>query len=315
VCFGLVVFVSFLSLFILFPILYLVFFFFEFLSFSFVVFFFFESNQSIYPSIMAFRQLLTRSATSLRSAARVASSTRVSAVSRTATLSRAYATASSVARTTARSNVTVARQTIPLNTVPVRKLASSSHGEDTQLGSQDTVFDDAQIGGDPDRRTFAYFAIGSARFMYAASVRMIALKLLSQFSATADVLALAKIEVDIGAIPEGKTIRVKWQGKPVFIRHRTDKEIAEMAAVPMSDLPDPETDAVRVQNPKYLVALGICTHLGCVPVSDAGDYGGWFCPCHGSHYDFSARIRKGPAPRNLDVPPYTFVKDTEIVIG
>jgi len=133
-------------------------------------------------------------------------------------------------------------------------------------------------------------------------------------SASADVLALASAEFDTDGIPSGSTLTVKWRGKPVFIRRRTDDEIAKELTVPLSSLKDPETDADRAADPEWLVVLGICTHLGCVPISNAGDYGGWFCPCHGSHYDGSGRIRKGPAPLNLEVPPYKLA-DGKLIIG
>ncbi len=129
----------------------------------------------------------------------------------------------------------------------------------------------------------------------------------------ADVLALASAEFNTSGIAEGTTLTVKWRGKPVFIRHRTDAEIAKEATVGMSELKDPQTDASRVQDPKWLIVLGVCTHLGCVPISGAGEYGGWFCPCHGSHYDTSGRIRKGPAPLNLEIPPYALKGDTLVV--
>ncbi len=133
-------------------------------------------------------------------------------------------------------------------------------------------------------------------------------------SPSADVLALASAEFDTSAIAEGTTITVKWRGKPVFIRHRTPQDIAREAEVNLSELKDPQTDAQRAADPEWLVLLGICTHLGCVPISGAGDYQGWFCPCHGSHYDGSGRIRKGPAPLNLELPPYT-LKDGRLTIG
>jgi len=133
-------------------------------------------------------------------------------------------------------------------------------------------------------------------------------------SASADVLALASAEFDTGAIAEGTTLTVKWRGKPVFIRHRTDTEIAGEASVDLASLRDPQSDADRAKDPKWLVILGICTHLGCVPISGAGEYNGWFCPCHGSHYDVSGRIRKGPAPLNMELPPYT-LEGTTLVIG
>lgn len=138
---------------------------------------------------------------------------------------------------------------------------------------------------------------------------------LSSLSASADVLAMAKVEVKLGAIPEGKNVIVKWQGKPVFIRHRTQDEIDEANEVKVASLRDPETDADRVKKPEWLVMLGICTHLGCVPIGEAGDFGGWFCPCHGSHYDISGRIRRGPAPLNLEIPAYDFTDDETLMVG
>ena len=136
----------------------------------------------------------------------------------------------------------------------------------------------------------------------------------------ADTLALSSIEVDVSGIEEGQAITVKWRGKPVFIRHRTAAEIALADQVSMDDLRDPEGDMDRVEKPEYLVIQGICTHLGCVPLGQKigeikGDFNGWFCPCHGSHYDTSGRIRKGPAPTNLEVPPYAFLSDNVIKIG
>ena len=132
-------------------------------------------------------------------------------------------------------------------------------------------------------------------------------------SASADVLALASAEFDTTVIPEGTTLTVKWRGKPVFIRHRTDAEVANEASVDVGSLRDQQADSERVQREKWLIVLGICTHLGCVPISGAGNYGGWFCPCHGSHYDVSGRIRKGPAPSNLEIPPYKFDGEKLIV--
>ena len=134
-------------------------------------------------------------------------------------------------------------------------------------------------------------------------------------SATADVLALAKIEVKLGDIPEGKNMTFKWRGKPLFIRHRTSEEVAVEQGVNVSTLRDPEPDSNRVQKPEWLVVIGVCTHLGCVPIANSGDFGGYYCPCHGSHYDASGRIRKGPAPLNLEVPPYTFVDEGTLVVG
>jgi ubiquinol-cytochrome c reductase iron-sulfur subunit len=135
-----------------------------------------------------------------------------------------------------------------------------------------------------------------------------------------DTLALASTEIDLSPLKEGQSLTVIWRGKPVFIKHRTPQEITEAKNADLNDLIDIEDDADRVQNDKWLVVLGVCTHLGCVPLgqktSDVkGEYGGWFCPCHGSHYDTSGRIRKGPAPKNLPVPPYVFLNESRIKIG
>ncbi|GAA0583697.1 ubiquinol-cytochrome c reductase iron-sulfur subunit [Caenispirillum bisanense] len=136
----------------------------------------------------------------------------------------------------------------------------------------------------------------------------------------ADVLALSSTEVDLSPIEEGQAITVTWRGKPVFVRYRTAAEIEEARNVNAGELRDPETDEQRVQKPEWLIAIGICTHLGCVPLGQKpgeprGEYGGYFCPCHGSHYDTSGRIRKGPAPLNLPVPEYEFIEDLRIRIG
>ena len=139
--------------------------------------------------------------------------------------------------------------------------------------------------------------------------------LIDQMNPSADVLALASIEVDLEPLQPGQSISVLWRGKPLFIRCRTDDEIIKARDVDITTLKDPEIDADRVQNAKYLVMVGVCTHLGCVPLGQQGEYGGWFCPCHGSHYDVSGRIRKGPAPKNLPVPSYSFLSDTNIKIG
>ncbi len=141
--------------------------------------------------------------------------------------------------------------------------------------------------------------------------------LVDSMNPSKDVLALASIEVDLAPIAEGQSIKVMWRGKPLFIRHRTPAEIAAAEACPMGDLPDPQQDSDRVKkdHEQWLIMVGVCTHLGCVPIGDKGDYGGWFCPCHGSHYDTSGRIRKGPAPKNLLVPPYEFVGDKMVKIG
>ena len=139
--------------------------------------------------------------------------------------------------------------------------------------------------------------------------------LIDQMNPDASVKALASTEVDISGVEKGQSITVLWRGKPVFIRRRTEEEIAKAKDVKLDDLPHPETDEERAKNPEWLVMLGVCTHLGCVPLGDKGEYGGWFCPCHGSHYDTSGRIRKGPAPTNMEVPKYEFVNSNTIKIG
>lgn len=135
-----------------------------------------------------------------------------------------------------------------------------------------------------------------------------------------DTLAIATSDLDLEPIGVGQRITVVWQGKPVFIDHRTPEQIAAAQADDQADLPDPEPDSARVQQDEWLVVVGICTHLGCIPLGQKdsdprGEYGGWFCPCHGSHYDTSGRIRKGPAPLNLVVPPYEFVESAKLRIG
>ena len=139
--------------------------------------------------------------------------------------------------------------------------------------------------------------------------------LIDQMNPDASVKALSSTEVDVSEVSPGQSITVLWRGKPVFIKRRTEKEISEAREVDLKELKDPEKDEDRAKNPEWLVMLGVCTHLGCVPLGDKGEYGGWFCPCHGSHYDTSGRIRKGPAPTNMEVPKYEFVNSNTIKIG
>lgn len=160
----------------------------------------------------------------------------------------------------------------------------------------------------------------SAAAMGAVGAAAVATPLVNSLNPAKDTLALSTTEVDISDLAPGQGKTVMWQGKPVFVKHRTPEEIQEAVNVDMASLIDPQADEERVSKPEWLVVVGICTHLGCVPTgtkeSEAhGDYDGWFCPCHGSHYDTSGRIRKGPAPKNLPVPPYEFVSDTVIKIG
>ncbi|MEL6336664.1 MAG: ubiquinol-cytochrome c reductase iron-sulfur subunit [Pseudomonadota bacterium] len=164
------------------------------------------------------------------------------------------------------------------------------------------------------RRDFLYVATAATGVVVTGAAVW---PLVDQMNPSADVLALSTIRQDISGVAEGTQIRVLWQGKPIFIRHRTPEEIEEARNVDLSDLKDPQTDEERAldEEGKYLVMVGVCTHLGCVPVDQAGDFGGWFCPCHGSHYDTSGRIRRGPAPTNLVVPPLEMADATTVIIG
>ena len=144
--------------------------------------------------------------------------------------------------------------------------------------------------------------------------------IINQMNPAADTLAMASTEVNIGALEIGQALTVKWRGKPVFIRRRTEDEIKDTRTVAIDTLRDPQLDEERVQKDEWLVVMGVCTHLGCVPLGQKmtdskGDFNGWYCPCHGSHYDTSGRVRQGPAPKNLPVPEYTFINETTIKIG
>lgn len=169
-------------------------------------------------------------------------------------------------------------------------------------------------GSGGTRRDFIVLTANALAGVGAVSVMW---PLVDSLNPAANVKALASTEVDISGIAVGQAIRVKWRGKPVFIRRRTAREIEDARSVNMADLRDPEADQGRTKQGKedWLILVGVCTHLGCIPISNKGDYGGWFCPCHGSHYDTSGRIRKGPAPKNLLVPPYEFISDTVVKIG
>ncbi|MCC6735908.1 MAG: ubiquinol-cytochrome c reductase iron-sulfur subunit [Bauldia sp.] len=179
---------------------------------------------------------------------------------------------------------------------------------------------------DPGRRDFIYIA---AATVGAVGVGLVAWPFIDQMNPDEAQLALATIEVDISAVEPGMSLTVQWRGKPVFIRHRTEEEIAAARAVPLTDLKDQTArnanlpaDALATDENRaaegheaILIMVGVCTHLGCVPLGDAGDFGGWFCPCHGSHYDTAGRIRLGPAPFNLDVPVVNFLDDATVRIG
>jgi ubiquinol-cytochrome c reductase iron-sulfur subunit len=179
-----------------------------------------------------------------------------------------------------------------------------------------TVPGQAQDAG-PPRRDFLKLATAA---MGGIAVGAFAWPFIQSMNPSASVLALASTEVDLAPIATGQAITVMWRGKPVFVRHRTEEDIKAAQDVTLSQLPDPQPDSARVQKPAWLVMVGVCTHLGCVPLGQRptdpkGDFGGWFCPCHGSHYDTSGRIRRGPAPANLAIPDYAFTTDTAIRIG
>jgi len=162
-----------------------------------------------------------------------------------------------------------------------------------------------------DLATASFVVVGGAAAVW---------PLIQQMNPAADTLAASTTEADLEPIEEGQSVTVIWQGKPVFIRRRTAAEIKAARDVDLATLPDPEADDKRAQKPQWLIVVGICTHLGCIPKGQRtgearGEYGGWFCPCHGSHYDTAGRIRKGPAPRNLPLPPYKYLSDTKILIG
>ena len=170
---------------------------------------------------------------------------------------------------------------------------------------------------DETKRDFLYLTAGA---MAAVGAGSFVWPFVHSMNPAADTLALASIDVKLDAIEVGQAVTVTWRGKPVFIRRRTQAEIQEARSVEMSVLPDPQTDEERVQKEQWLIMVGVCTHLGCVPLGqkeadNKGEFGGWFCPCHGSHYDTSGRIRKGPAPKNLTVPEYKFLTDTNVRIG
>lgn len=182
---------------------------------------------------------------------------------------------------------------------------------DTATAEQSTEVDDQSKRDFLFVSTAAVGAVGTAIAVW---------PFIDQMNPAADTLALSTTEVSLEPIEEGQSITVVWRGKPVFIRHRTADEIATAEEVKPGDLIDPEADAERVQKPEWLIMVGVCTHLGCIPLGQKsgeskGDFGGWFCPCHGSHYDTSGRIRKGPAPKNLVVPEYSFLDDTKVKIG
>jgi ubiquinol-cytochrome c reductase iron-sulfur subunit len=169
----------------------------------------------------------------------------------------------------------------------------------------------------PANHTRRDFMVMSASALAAVGAVAGAIPFVKSLGPSEDVLAVGTTEVDLSKIKEGETATVMWRGTPVFIKHRTAEDIAKAKSVAMEELKDPEDDSARVKKGReqWLVMIGVCTHLGCVPLGNKGEYNGWFCPCHGSQYDTSGRIRKGPAPTNLPIPPYEFISETVIKIG
>ena len=170
---------------------------------------------------------------------------------------------------------------------------------------------------DEEKRDFLFITTAGLAIAGSGAVGW---SLIDTMNPSKDVLALSTTEVDLSPLEEGQSLTVMWRGKPIFIRHRTNDEITMAGDVSVDDLIHKETDESRVKNPKWLIVVGVCSHLGCVPLGQKigdskGEYGGWFCPCHGSHYDLSGRIRKGPAPKNMEIPKFEFVDNNTIKIG
>ena len=180
----------------------------------------------------------------------------------------------------------------------------------------DTSKSDHPEGGET-RRDILTYTVGA---FGALGVAAVAWPFVSSLNPAADTLAVSTVEIDLSPVEPGQAITVMWRGAPVFVRRRTEEEIAAAEMVSLDELPDPEADEDRVQRKEWLILVGVCTHLGCVPQGQRptevrGEFGGWFCSCHGSVYDTSGRIRRGPAPTNLPVPPYEFLDETRILVG
>ncbi len=198
----------------------------------------------------------------------------------------------------------------------------SQHAEEREMAEQgllDTRYmaDLGPVDAGWGRRQFLFLSTMATSF---AGLNFFVWPFLDSLNPAADVQALAATEVDLAPIEPGQSVTVVWRGKPIFIRHRTEAEIAAARNADLGVMPDPQPDAARAPKPQWLVVVGVCDHLGCVPrgqrpTDPRGDYGGWFCPCHGSHFDTSGRVRKGPAPNNLEIPEYTFLDDHRIRIG
>jgi len=231
-------------------------------------------------------------------------------------------------RSLLRSNQTVFNNSTKINFVRNGSSSVGSNNNNTQLfdvasnpgeahapdhGNYENVPD---LTASDHRRAYTYLFTGATYAGTAVLVKNSVTTLLYTLSPTGRDLSLGETEVDLSKLREGETMTVLWRKKPVFIRKRSSAQIEKAAEDDFEPLRDPQPDSQRTLNPEYLVTLGICTHLGCVPISNAGEWGGWFCPCHGSHYDLSGRIRKGPAPKNLEIPPYKFdTANNKVIIG
>ncbi|XP_017154783.1 cytochrome b-c1 complex subunit Rieske, mitochondrial [Drosophila miranda] len=203
-----------------------------------------------------------------------------------------------------------------VNTIASRQAHTDLQVPDFTAYRRDSVKDSRRRNESAEeRKAFSYLLVGGGAVGGAYAAKGLVNAFLGSMSASADVLAMAKIEIKLADIAEGKSVTFKWRGKPLFIRHRTQAEIDTERGVPTSSLRDPETDDQRVIKPQWLVVIGVCTHLGCVPIANSGDFGGYYCPCHGSHYDASGRIRKGPAPLNLEVPTHEFPDEGTLIVG
>ncbi|EDW75930.1 uncharacterized protein Dwil_GK14939 [Drosophila willistoni] len=207
-------------------------------------------------------------------------------------------------------------QVVKATAVATRQAHTDLQVPDFSAYRRDSVKDERRRNTtSEERKAFSYLLVGAGAVGSAYAAKGLVNAFVGSMSASADVLAMAKIEIKLSDIAEGKSVTFKWRGKPLFIRHRTAAEIDSERNVPTSTLRDPETDDQRVIKPEWLVVIGVCTHLGCVPIANAGDFGGYYCPCHGSHYDASGRIRKGPAPLNLEVPTHEFPDEGTLVVG
>lgn len=218
--------------------------------------------------------------------------------------------------------ISFVRETETIEKATIRALAASSSSpsgvlKNHELGTVDHTYDNDRVDkvAEPERRAFTYLLLSTARFAYASFTRVLVVKFIASMSASAEALAAASAEFDLSDVPVGNTLTVKWRGKPVMIRHRDNDEIAIENAVTLDQLRDGALAEDCYIKPEWVIVLGICTHLGCVPLNNAGEYHGWFCPCHGSHYDTCGRIRKGPAPLNLEIPPYKFIDEFKVLIG